>query len=246
MPPTNATAPSLCIATSTCTVPHGSSHGLPAQVTVHLVVASAHAHSAGSSWLHGGVLDGTLDCSDIASSRRVWSLRPFDPQAHQLSAEGDAEVLLLLADVARAARRRSSRRLLAPCTAPVAEAMAQRGVRMTWQGSYRTQPPALEIAAVLRALSPRAAVVLGGGGGGSATAPDAAMASSGRSTRVTSFLREHGVTTRRTLVLPRGGRQRRQAAGEASALARPSVHSRDVLRFAAELVDPVHSTRWGT
>ena len=206
------------------------SHGLPSQLTIHMVVNSAHAHAASSSWLHEAVLAGLLDCSDIAGSSRVWSLRPFDPQTVEATADADAEVLLLLADVAKMARGRIARRMLSPCVSPSHTAMARRGVRMAWQGSYRKPPPDVEFTEVLRALSPRAAVILGGSGTG---ADGVAAASSGRVATATHFLREHGIATRRTLLYSsRAGRHRKSGVSSVSS-------GGEVMRFAASLVDPM-------
>ena len=220
----NATS-AACLATCTCVVSRAVwALGLPAQLTIHMVVPVAHAHRAASSWLHDGVARGSLDCSDIEGEARVWSLRPFDPLPVELTAEADAEILLLLAN------RVSLRHPLAPCVAVSAEGLARRGVHMRWHGSYRAAPPPILLRDVLRVLSLRSAVVLGSGLDGGA--PSAGSASSSRSAATTRLLRDHGVERRRMLALtPRASHQRRAQGGDAAS----ASNGREVMRFAAAL-----------
>ena len=236
--PLNASR-SACIATSFCTIPEKVWNiRLPAQLTVHLVVATAHAHQPSSSWFHDAVTHGTLDCSDIVGESDAWALKGFDPIPDAPDVEADAEVLLLLADIPWMSRGTSSRRMLAPCASPSSEAMARHGVQMMWLGSYRRDPAPIELSAVLRALSPRSAVVLGGGGD-SATASADSGSSSKSLERATRFLQHQlNVPRRRLLVLPtaRAGRRRRTGAGALE-------NTRDVLQLAATLAQPDWETR---
>ena len=217
-----------CIATSTCRV-LGWDSSLPGSVTLHLVLD--HAHLSRSDLL-GHELPRLLDCSDIAGDPAVWSLRPFDPHTHAVSAALDAEVLLLLADAGRLARTRG-RQLLRPCSVMVAAAknagLEARGVRFVWQGSYRSEAPGLELSAVLRVLSPRAATVLPSAPSG----PRRGDAPSS-STTMERLLHAHGVAGKRILALPspRGPSRRHPKHGMGSSAER----GREMLRFAGALL----------
>ena len=224
-----------CIATSTCAVPGSvADRSLPSAITLHLVMGTAHADS---NALLGNELASLLDCSDIAGSRSVWSLRPFDPHTGAVSASVNAEVMLVLADIGK----RQVRKMLSACSGPMTNTgLERRGVRMTWQGSYRSAAPAVELGAALRVLSPRAAVVLSFGGSGWSSS---AKVATGLSAFAARFLREHGVHFRRTLVLHSPRREKRQQQ-------RRFERGKEVLRFAASMLDVGHeagheaSSRW--
>ena len=238
----NSTTPlRACIATSLCSIPEDVWElGLPGSLTVHLIAPVGLPHRATSSWLHDALVRRSIDCSDVTGDRGVWSLRPFDPQPFEGPHERDAEVLLVLADLARMAQGKKARRVLPACTSPVGAGLAKRGVRMEWHGpihgSYERDPPTVELGSLLRELSPYTAVVLGGGTDASASAE--ASASESHVDRARFYLRKHGVPHERVLALPslRAARRARERDG-ARRVSGPVATTRRVLRFASELVE---------
>lgn len=163
----------------------------------------------------------------------VWSLRPFDPHTHAISAAQDAEALLVLADAGKLARSHG-RQLLHPCSIMPATknvGLEARGIRFVWQGSYRSEAPSLDLSAALRALSPRAAVVLAAAPAGGMGA-ERADALSGPP--VLRYLLAHGVAGRRVLALPsprRSSRRHPQGGAHGSA-----ERGASMLRFASGLL----------
>lgn len=159
-------------------------------------------------------------------------MRPFDPHTHAISAVLDAEALLVLADAGKLARSHG-RQLLHPCSITPATrnvGLDARGIRFVWQGSYRSEAPGLDFSTALRALSPRAAVVLtaapaGGVGVERGDAP---------SGPVLRYLHAHGVAGRRVLALPsprRSSRRHPQESASGSA-----ERGATMLRFASALL----------
>lgn len=212
----SASSARACIATSTCVV-QGWNHELPGSITLHLLVDRNRAQQQlRTSWLHAAIAGGMLDCSDISGDRRVWSMRPFDPQQHAVSPSLDAEALLVLADVGRLARKKGAGRPLPACSMAATQQWQDSSVRIAWHGSYRVPPPQLSLASLFSALSPRTAIVLPHEGHDSAL--------------LTRLLREHGVTRSRTLFL-RGG-------GESARASSATAHGMSVLRFTANLLQP--------
>jgi hypothetical protein len=219
-------ASSSCIATCSCIVRKWE-RSLPSSVTLHIVLDGSFQRGLHGTWLHHAVSHGTLDCSDITGDPNVWSLRPFDPLSHVVSPELDAEVVVFMADLDRLLRGHSSTHTLPlpPCTwlatnSASKVSTAANTMRVAWQSSYRVTPPAFDVHGILRALSPRSAVIL--------TEP--------RSSGSSRFLREHGVTRQRTLVVRRTRGGRHSPGGlDADAVA--------VLRLASNLVEPSSTRR---
>ena len=108
---------------------------------------------------------------------------------------------------------------------------------MTWQGPMLKSetPKPVELAAALKALSPRSGVVLAGSLAGDAKSASTSS-NAARVRAATRYICEQGVERRRLLVLPsaRGGRHRRRhdSGGEV-------VEWREALRFADRLVMPI-------